>query len=81
VGCHINHLRVLWAFFSNPPDPATGASVIWTPNYGSANSYNVILQDLKVGGEGYKLDRRLVRDWGFVGEAVELTLRVLGYAT
>jgi hypothetical protein len=80
VGCPIDHLRQIWQLFANPPDPVTGTPVVWTPNYINANSYNVAIVSVRSGGSAYRLDLRLAR-WGYAPQPVELSLRILGYAS
>lgn len=80
VGCPIEHLRMLWQIFVNPPDLATGVPVIWEPNYINARRYNVLITSVKAGGEEYTLDLRLAR-YGYAPLPVEVELRILGYAS
>ncbi len=80
VGCPINHLRQLWQFFVNPPDPVTGSPIIWAPNYASPRTYKVFLVGLTAGGEQYKLNTRLAR-YGYAPTPVELKLRIFAYAS
>lgn len=78
VGAPIAHLRTLWAFLTNPPDPASGAFVQWFPNYANARGYKVVLAEVRAGGEGYRIDRRLL-SYGYAPAPVELELRIVGY--
>jgi hypothetical protein len=78
VGAPITFVRQLWQFYANPPDPAD-TPVIWTPTYMSDTRYRVVLSSLRVGGERYTLDRRLL-SYGYTPSPVELELRILGLA-
>lgn len=79
VGCTMAQLRQLWQFFANPPDPSTGAFVVWSPNYINGNSYNVAIVAVTAGGKGYTLDVRLAGQ-GYAPNPVEMQLRILGRA-
>lgn len=78
VGSLLSHLRQLWAFFANPP--ASGAYVLWSPNYANANTYRVAIVAVTAGGEEYKIDRWLADKRGYTPSPVEIKMRVLGYA-
>ena len=70
-----DQLRMLLAFWQNPPDPANGY-VEWWPSYTSVFGFKVILMNLTAGpGQGVTLDTVLSQGW-VVGQ-VELTLRVV----
>lgn len=79
TGGPIAHFRALYAFFANPPDPATGTPVVWAPSYATTLRYNVALVGLRVGGEEMRIDLRLARN-GYVPPPLELELRVIGIA-
>lgn len=68
-------LRVLLAFWQNPPNPATDY-VQWYPNYTSSLGYQVILLAVNVAGEGVHLD--YVSRQGWVNGEVSLRLKVAG---
>lgn len=69
-------LRILMAFWQNPPDPANGY-VEWWPSYTSAYGFQVVLVSIAAGnGQGINLDTIMNQGW-VVGQ-VELTLRVVG---
>jgi hypothetical protein len=75
VGCPIDHLRMLWTLFANPP--AVGVvPVIWVPNYASSAEFDVAIVDVTAGGKEYTLDRRLA-EWGYAPQPVELKMRIL----
>jgi hypothetical protein len=77
VGSTVAHLGALWAMFADPPDPDAGDYVVWTPNYASAASYNVVILDVRAGGvSGYNLQRRLA-GFGYAPQPVELELRII----
>ena len=80
VGSVIEHLRMLWYFLSNPPDPSLNSFVVWTPNYATDRTYNVALISVVAGDAEYTLDRRLA-SWGYAPQPVELKMRVLDYAS
>lgn len=69
-------LRMLIAFFVNPPDPAN-ATVQWWPNYTSDQGFKVAITNLTVGGQGVTLDTLATRK-GWARRDVELTLKILG---
>jgi hypothetical protein len=72
----IEMLRTLIAFYSNPPDPASGY-VAWHPTYTTDLVFKVALVGLTVGGQGITLDSIATRrHWA--RRDVELTLKVLG---
>jgi hypothetical protein len=48
-------LRLLIAFFLNPPDLAAGQYVEWYPTYSCALGFKVILEGLEIDGEGLKM--------------------------
>lgn len=66
-------LRVLLAFWQNPPNPASNY-VLWYPNYTSSFGYKVILVALEVNGSGINLD--YVSRLGWVTGDVVLRLKV-----
>lgn len=83
----IGFLRMLIAFWCNPPDPTAGVPVQWWPNYATTLGFNVALLNLQVGSglqngrersDGITLNS-LVRDpANWVTEPVTLTMRILG---
>lgn len=79
TGGTIGHLRQLWQFYANPPDPA-GTQVLWEPNYANASAYWVIITAVRAGGEEYTLDRFLAA-LGYAPAPVELEMRVLSRAS
>lgn len=69
-------LRVLLAFWQNPPDPASGA-VQWWPNYATALGFKVAITAIKVGnGDGITLD--YISRQGWVQGPVAVTYKILG---
>jgi hypothetical protein len=80
IGPPISVLRALWAFFANPPADPIANPVIWSPTYATTRSYRVVIVGVRSGGEGYRVDRQLLRLFDHAPPPVELVLRVLGYA-
>ncbi len=71
----MSQLRLLLAFWQNPPDPALGYCQ-WWPSYASPLGFNVVISTLQVGsGEGITLDYLSRQGW--VAAPVTLTLRVI----
>ena len=84
VGMPLPFFRMLWLMFTNPPDPAAGSFVLWSPTYaGTALSWKVAISSLSAGGDRYGMDWLLAKKGvgGFVPGPVELEMRVLGLAT
>lgn len=79
TGGPIAHLRALWSFYANPPDPAS-AWVLWYPNYCTAQGYKVAMVAVRAGGSDVTLNRRMLGQ-GYSTGAVELELRVIGLAS
>lgn len=73
----IGMLRVLIAFFSNPPDPASGY-VQWHPTYTSDLVFKVAMVSLTVGGQGITLDSLATKRGWAARRDVELQLKILG---
>lgn len=80
VGAALAHLRMLWSFYTNPPDLSADQYVIWKPNYATARAYKVALTEVSAGGEGYKIDWLLLKSGAYAPAPVELKLRIIGYA-
>jgi hypothetical protein len=70
------HMRAIVAMWQNPPDPDDGY-VSWYPNYTNGNGYNVILENVSVGGEGVKLNY-VTKRYDFVIDDMVVRLRIVG---
>lgn len=68
-------VRMLAAFWQNPPDPATDY-VRWYPSYANSLGFKVIILDLQVDGQGFNLD--FVSRQGWVAGGVVLRMRLAG---
>lgn len=82
----IGFLRMLLAFWCNPPDPS-GTPVQWWPNYATTLGYQVVLLNLQVGSglqngrersDGITLNPLVYDPVNWVDEPVTLTMRILG---
>jgi hypothetical protein len=69
------HLRMLLAFWQNPPDPAS-AYVQWFPSYANAHGYSVLLLALEVGGQGINLNYIARQNW--VAQPITLRMKIAG---
>lgn len=79
VGMPAAFARALWAFFTNPPNPADDSFILWTPSYaGTDQQWRVAITDLRIGGDGFNIDWRLMNFASYVPGPIELEMRVLG---
>lgn len=78
IGAKIEHVRMLVAFWTTPPNPDTGY-IEWWPQYSTSLGYKVIILSVTAGGQGLTLDY-LARHNGLVRGPVVLTMRIVGYA-
>jgi len=73
LSASLAHLRLLLAFWQNPPDPAE-AYVEWYPSYANALGYKVVLLAVEVGGQGVNLD--FISRQGWVTSPIALRMKV-----
>jgi hypothetical protein len=74
VSMRAGQFRMLLDFWKNPP---TSGYLIWSPNYVTANSYEVDLVAVTSGGQaGVGLDYLILQNDGFVKGPVEAVYRV-----
>jgi len=72
----IAHLRYLYTFYANPPDPSAASYVLWYPDDVTSVSYNVAMVGLRAGGNQYTVDMFLSGK-GYVATPIELDLRLI----
>ena len=70
----IEFLRMLLAFWTNPPDPDE-AYVEWYPNYINSYGYQVIIKAVTVGGSDVTLNYVTRQDW--VEGVIALRMRIV----
>jgi hypothetical protein len=54
----LSHLRMLISMWTTPPDPTVLGYVQWSPTYTNGHTYNVVISDVSVNGNGINLDKR-----------------------
>lgn len=75
LSASLAHLRMLLAFWQNPPDPAD-AYVQWYPSYANTHGYNVLLLAVEVGGQAVTLN--YISRQGWVAAPITLRMKIAG---
>jgi hypothetical protein len=69
----LNFFRQLYAYYENPP---TNGFIVWHPKDRTTNSYNILIEDLTVGGRDIRMNY-IAAQQGFLVGDVNLRFRIV----